>query len=163
MKKTALHLPVFPNWFPFNDMLFDGHLRVLDFAGVKTRSWKWDYRGPVLFYTSGRTARPAVEAYEYQDSQEHHKVIIGTGNLVEVRELTEDEVLRMVCNFNNITPTEALAGEYKISPFPFGFFFQNLRRFERPVPFKWPAGPVKPIWTEIPSGSELSRQLKKSS
>ena len=31
-----MKLPVFPNWYPYSDMVFDGHLQIGDFA-VKTR------------------------------------------------------------------------------------------------------------------------------
>lgn len=155
-------LPVFPNWFPFNDMLLDGHLRLGEF-GVKTRSWNWDYRGPVLLYNSGRTACSAMRAYHYRDSREHHGVIIGVGNLVQVRELTEAETLQMICNFNNISKRmAALLGPYLISPFQFGFFFQDLRRFKESVPFRWPSGPIKPIWTRIRRGSKLAYELEKT-
>ena len=51
-------MPVFPNWFPYNDMMLDGHMKVGKWAGVKTRSWEWNYRGLVLLYNSGRTAKP---------------------------------------------------------------------------------------------------------
>ena len=47
-----------------------------------------------------------------------------------------------------------------VAPFNLGFFFKNLQRFEEPVPFKWPSGPIKPIFTRIVSGSRLDRQLK---
>ena len=160
-------VPVFPNWYPYNNMVFDNHLQVGNFA-VKTRSWNWDYRGPVLFYTSGRVAHQAVEAYGYQRDRSNHKVIIGVADLVNVRELTNQEGKKMVCNFNNISPaklkkilaengyTESdsafwVSGLGYIEPFRIGFFFQNLRRFTNAVSFNWPAGPVKPIFTNIES------------
>ena len=171
MQTKSLRLPVFPNWFPFNDMLLDGHLKVGKYEGVKTRSWDWNYRGPLLLYTSGRAFHQAVEAYQYANGAKKHKVIIGIGELVDVRELTEKEAYKMVCNFNNVKPSElsplipdtvppfeAYVLGY-IAPYRIGFFFQNLRRFEQPVPFKWPAGPVKPIFTEIKPGTELHQAI----
>ena len=180
-------LPVFPNWFPYNDMLLDGHLRVDRWEGVKTRSWEWDYRGPVLLYNSLRTAKPAVNAYKYEDGPSNHKMIIGAGELIDVRLLTHEEALQMVCNFNNMPPSQVKKiiqqrglsvekndkedvvdsplfnfydfGPY-VAPFSTGFFFKNLRRFKEPVSFNWPVGPIKPIFTKIVSGSKLHRQLK---
>ena len=175
-------LPVFPNWFPYNDMLLDGHLKVDEWAGVKTRGWKWDYRGPVLFYNSGRTADAAVDSYKYTNSPYQHKVIIGVGELADVRTLTKKEAERMVCNFNNM-PLEKvrrilkkegfsrdqfedglyqfyLFGPY-VAPLEVGFFFKNLKRFSKPVTFNWPPGPVKPIYTKITTGSELQAELKR--
>ncbi len=163
-------LPVFPNWFPYNDLLLDGHLKVDQWEGVKTRNWEWNYRGPVLLYNSLRTANPAVRAYQYKDSPSMHKMIIGAGELIDVRLLTQREVLQMVCNFNNVTheqvkrvleQNDSSWDEY-IVPFDTGFFFKNLRRFKEPVPFNWPSGPVKPIFTKIVSGSKLHRQLQQS-
>lgn len=178
------NLPVFPNWFPYNNMVFDGHMKVGPYEGVKTRSWNWDYRGPVLFYNSGRTAQSAVRAYGYHDAPAEHKVIIGVGELVDVRRLTNEEALQMVCNFNNLSESkvrgmvkkareewdcsesEVLLGFYNLGnyvvPLPVGFFFKNLARFHEPVKFNWPAGPVKPINTKIVPGSPLYAQLKQS-
>jgi|SRR3989344_1194547 len=173
-------MPVFPNWFPYNDMMLDGHMKVGKWAGVKTRSWEWNYRGLVLLYNSGRTAQPAIRAYRYVDGPRQHKAIIGVGELSMVRMLVKEEAEKMVCNFNNISPAKVRSiieefetedytpenilfdfynfGPY-IAPFRVGFFFKSLQRFDR-VPFSWPAGPVKPIFTRIVTGSELQKQLK---
>ncbi|MEK7118229.1 MAG: hypothetical protein AAB869_01335 [Patescibacteria group bacterium] len=178
------NLPVFPNWFPFNNMIFDGHMKVGPYEGVKTRSWNWGYRGPVLFYNSGRTAHTAARAYGYRDAPTEHKVIIGVGELVDVREFTNEEALQMVCNFNKLSESkvremvekareewdcpesEVLFGFFDlgdyIAPYRIGFFFKNLAKFHEPVKFNWPAGPVKPINTKITSGSPLARQLQLS-
>lgn len=165
-------------------MVLDGHMKVGPYEGVKTRSWEWDYRGPLLFYNSGRTARPAVSAYGYHDAPQEHKVIIGVGELVDVRSLTPKETLQMVCNFNNLTEREVrkiirkevgsvgasfvhvlrnfyACGDY-VAPYPTGFFFKNLVRFDKPVKFNWPAGPVKPITTRVVSGSPLHVQLNRA-
>ncbi len=168
-------------------MMLDGHLKVNRWEGIKTRNWEWNYRGPVLFYNSLRTAKPAVEAYKYVDSHSQHKVIIGVGELLDVRPLTHKEALQMVCNFNNMSPEKVEEilqqngftsepideedfvnsvlfdfyefGPY-IAPFDTGFFFKNLKRFKESVPFNWPPGPIKPIFTKIVPGSKLHRQLK---
>ena len=185
MKLTRM--PVFPNWFPYNDMVLDGRMKVDRYEGVKTRNWEWDYRGPILFYNSLRTAKPAVEAYKYADNPSNHKVIIGAGKLVEVRLLTKNEALQMVCNFNNLSVPEVkkivsrgvpygvrggritawslynfyIYGNY-VAPFEIGFFFKNLARFNEPNPFNWPPGPIKPIFTKVTAGSKLEKQLKQA-
>lgn len=180
MEKTN-NLPVFPNWFPYNDMLLDGHLRVDQWEGVKTRSWEWDYRGPVLLYNSGRTAQEAVRTYKYKNDPSKHKVIIGVGELVLVRTLREKEARQMVCNFNNMSLAEVKEilkknyvfdkehikealyyfydfGPY-IAPFDTGFFFKSLKRFKEPILFNWPPGPIKPIFTDVRKNPKLLNQL----
>lgn len=157
-----MRLPVFPNWYPYNNMLFDGHLQVGEY-GVKTRSYDWKYRGPVLFYTSGRTSQPCVQAYDYAKGSDQHKIIIGVANLVDVRLLTDREIWKMVCNFNNLTVREVKEDtdfdQVKVVPYDFGYFFTKIKRFEESIPFSWPSGPVKPIFTQIRSGSRLRHQL----
>jgi len=172
-----MKLPVFPNWYPYNNMVFDGRLQVGDCA-VKTRSYGWNYRGPVLFYTSGRTEQRAVEVYGYEGGRDKHKVIVGVADLVDVRELTTEEAKKMVCNFNNLSPRDlnkvlrrnGLTNDpeapffiyeygYYVAPLRIGYFFKNLRRLSNPVPFNWPTGPVKPIFTEITRNPKLYEQL----
>ncbi len=168
-----MKLPVFPNWYPYNEMVFDGHLQVGDFA-VKTRSWNWNYRGPVLFYTSGRVAQQAIDAYKYQKGPFNHKSIIGIADLVETRLLTNREAKKMVCNFNNWTPRtlnqvlkfyDLLDDPFRvnehgfIAPFRIGFFFKNAKRFKEPVPFNWPAGPVRPITIHTARYPKLHAQI----
>ena len=187
---SSCKIPVFPNWFPYNDMLLDGHLEVEHKTmaegtvhGVKTRSWNWDYRGPVLLYNSGRTAREALEAYGYSDCSPMHRVIVGIGNLYDVRPLTDFEGVRMVANFNNIRvpavrqlledlgrkygyegplmPFEVHEHTNLIAPLPIGFFFNWLDRFENPVSFRWPPGPIRPIMTTVRRGGVLWRQMER--
>jgi len=179
-----MKLPVFPNCYPFNEMFFDGHLQIGDFA-VKTRSWAWKYRGLVLFYTSGRIDHQAIDAYGYERHPSKHKVIIGVANLVEVRPLTNIEARKMVLNFNNWSPQHLKAllkvsdlpysqdlefwserigdfwGERSvlIRPFSIGFFFKNATRLDRPVPFNWPAGPVRPITIQTARYPKLHAEL----
>lgn len=169
--------PVFPNWFPYNDMAFDGFLKVGEYAAVKTRNWNWDYRGPVLFYTSGRTATEVRKAYGYQDDRSRHQIIIGVGDLVEVRNLTSQEAMKMVLNFNNIPAhtLELMLAEKNytshdsafwvnnlglVAPLRKGLFFQNMKRFQKSMPFSWPAGPIRPIFINPRKVAGLSEQLK---
>ncbi len=155
-----MNLPVFPNWYPYNDMLLDGHLQV-GAHGVKTRSYDWKYRGPVLLYNSGRTAHYCVHAYGYPKKAEHRGCVIGVANLEDVRLLTDREWRKMERNFKNLTARQWRDQPEKVEvyPYSFGYFFSDIRRFENPVSFKWPAGPVRPIFTRVAPGSPLGREL----
>lgn len=150
-----LQLPVFPNIFPYNEMLLRGILRLGDFA-VKTRSWYWDYRGLVLLYTSGRVQREPAEAYDLDPKEFPRKAIVGVGELVDVRSLTQKELKVLTRQFNNIKPGERK--DPSIWPLPIGFFFKGLQRFTPPVSFNWPQGPVKPIF--VPA-TLVAEELKK--
>lgn len=174
-------IPVFPNWFPYNNMVFDGHLKVGKYAGVKTRCWQWNYRGPVLFYNSLRTEKRVTQVYEYENDRSEHKVIIGIADIVESRPLSINEAKQMLANFNNIPLAdieqiiknlqkdgyfieEIIYGFYNFGPYVapyrgFGFFFQNLCRFKTYIPFNWPSGPVKPIFTDINKNPALKKQV----
>ncbi len=158
-----MQLLVFPNSYPYCNMVFDGHLQVGEYA-VKTRNYNFDYRGDVLFYTSTSTASSCVQAYDYPKGRDNHKVIIGVANLVDVRLLTDKEELKMTCNFNKLSARFVKANindpeKVPVVPFPFGYFFSNLRRFEEPVPFNWPSGPIRPQLRNIRHGSRLHQQL----
>ena len=167
---------VMANKVPYNDMVFDGHLRLGKYL-IKTRSYNLNYRGPVLFYNSSRTEPKAVSAYKYENGPSNHKVIIGIADLVEVRPLTEIEARKMVLNFNNLTPQTLAKRLHKyglsyfqhtwfwlqigdlIKPYHIGLFFENAKRFEEPVPFSWPAGPVRPITIQTARYPKLHAQI----
>lgn len=140
-------LPVLPNSLPYNEMLFRGILKLGEF-GVKTRSWNWHHRGLVLLYTSTSTHKVPVRAYGFDPKQYPRCVIVGVGELVDVRDLTEAEKKTLLCQFNNATPKQTKAfgrvgGPDYIVPFDTGFFFRNLRRFKTPVPFKPKHGAIR--------------------
>ena len=181
---------VMANKYPYNNMVFDNRLQVGEFA-VKTRSYNLNYRGPVLFYNSGRIEPLAMKAYGYQRSPLNHKVIIGMAELVEVRPLTIPEGKIMVKNFNHWTQRELtrftkqfyLPGtcvldiderdwqdwpfwintqwDYSdiITPYRIGLFFKNKKRFDKPIPFNWPAGPVRPIQIQSARYPKLHAQI----
>lgn len=134
-------LPGFPNAFPYNELLFDGKLM------AKTRSWAWKHRGLVLLYTSTSTSRVTAKAYGLDSKKYPRCVIVGVGELTDVRKLTREEEDKLFCQFNNATPEEAdefgsFAGPSYVAPLEFGYFFKNLQRFKEPVPFKPPKGAV---------------------
>lgn len=138
-------VPIFPNAFPYNDLLLSGKLL------AKTRNWKWDYRGPVLLYTSSRNTTPVWQAYDMPPRNYPHKQIVGRGNLVDCRPLTNEEWWTITRQFNP-TATDAEIERRKwnlIWPMQYGFFFEDLVRFEQPVAFNWPSGAILPIWRTI--------------
>ena len=175
-------IPVFPNWFPFNNMVFDGHLKVGKYAAVKTRKWQWNYRGPLLFYNTLRTAQVALDRYpKYRNIPPNRKTIIGIAEIVDSRPFTIDEAKQMLANFNNhklvkieielaetafateLSIEEIIYNFYEfgpfVAPFKIGFFFQNPQRFENPLPFNWPSGPIKPIFIDVNKYPALKKQI----
>lgn len=146
--KKLQTLPALPNVVPYNEMLFRDLLRVGDYD-VKTRSWDWDYRGPLLLYTSkGRHHPGPCEAYKLDRRDIPTGQIVGICNLADVRPLTPRERVIMLQRFNNISESTARRvlngqtyGRY-IWPFDNGFFFSRMTRFKEPVPFYWQPGPV---------------------
>jgi hypothetical protein len=139
-------LPVLPNRYPYNEFLLTGKLKTGEYAGLKTRSWAWSYRGPVLLYTSTSADREPCEAYGLNHRDFQAGVIVGVGNLVEVRELTKDEEKDFFCGMNNMNRRQMDAALRKggtfVFPFCNGLFFQNLKRFKKPIEFAWKKGAV---------------------
>lgn len=160
---SSATIPAFPNWFPFNEMLLDGILKLGSF-GVKTRKLPWSHRGLTLLYSSGRVAATSAKAHGYDPKTSPRGVILGVGELVDVRPLTDAEFRTMTGQFNNMDVRTAgrlvraadakrtwpVDGEGNplVLPFPLGYFFRNLKRFKTPVPFAWPSGAVR--CTNIP-------------
>lgn len=128
-------IPLFPNWFPYNDLLLDGKLI------AKSRSWTWKHRGLTLLYTSSRVARSVAAAHGMDPKKYPRKAIVGVGDLIEVRPLNAREWRTLSRQFNNSWAPD----RQFVEPLPIGYFFENLRRFETPVPYSWPQGPVLPI------------------
>lgn len=147
-------IPILPNVFPYNEMLFRGILK-LNGCSVKTRSWSWEHRGLTLLYTSlSRYHKIPAEAYDLNPEDFPRGAIVGVGNLVDVRELTVKEKFRLLCQFNNATPKEAeefgqFAGPAYVGPFDIGFFFKDLKRFENAIPFTPPKGAVSVFKTPV--------------
>lgn len=143
MKSTAKErtIPTLPNSFPYNELLLERKLM------AKTRSWPWKHRGLTLLYTSTSTAKIVAKKYGLDPKALPRGVIVGCGELVDVRPLTDEEKDRLLLQFNNATPEEAeefgqFAGPDYIAPLDIGFFFTNLKRFKNPIPFKPPKGAV---------------------
>jgi len=139
-------IPVFPNVFPWNELLLDGKI----FA--KTRNWDWKYRGLVLLYTSkGRIDKTTAEQHGFDPKQYPLGAIIGVGNLTNVKKLTLLEQVNLFRQFNKTTKKEAhefYHEEYSersgyVLPMDYGFFFEDLKRFEPCIIFPYPPGSVR--------------------
>lgn len=81
-------LPALAFVFPYHEMLLRGHLEV-DGYQVKTRHCKWNYRGPVLLYTShGRFAKVPANVYRLNPKEFPTGAIVGIATVVDSRQLT---------------------------------------------------------------------------
>jgi hypothetical protein len=155
-------IPVFPNVFPWNELLLDEKI----FA--KTRDWNWKYRGPILLYTSrSRIDKITAELHNLDPKKYVLGAIVGVGNLIDVRELKLMEQVNLFRQFNRTTKKEALdfyrynyseRANYAL-PMDFGFFFENLKHFETPIIFKYPSGPVR--YYNLPITEFIEKELKK--
>ena len=99
------YLLALPNQFPYNEMLFDGKLK-LGNNRVKTRSYDPGFRGPVLLYTSGSIATPVAQAHGYNPREYVRPAIVGVGDLKQVRELNDRELESVLLQFNNATSVD---------------------------------------------------------
>lgn len=125
-------IPALPNSFPYNELLFSGKL------SAKTRNWRWSHAGLTLLYTSTSTAREVAAAHGLNPKGTPRGVLVGVGELVPVRELTDVEARRIEKEFDNNTGLVVSigAGTYR-------YKFKNLKRFKNPVRFKPPCGAVR--------------------
>ncbi|MBI2121666.1 MAG: hypothetical protein HYT98_00950 [Candidatus Sungbacteria bacterium] len=124
-------IPAFPNSFPYNELLLRGKL------SAKTRTWRWSHTGLTLLYTSTSTARDVAKAHGLDSKNTLRGVLVGVGELVPVRELTDAEAEQIEREFDNDTGTVSIgAGSWR-------YEFKNLKRFKKPVPFKPPQGAVR--------------------
>lgn len=135
--------------FPYHEMLLRGLLKVDEHDGVKTRSGNWNYRGPVLLYTSkGRYHRIPTESYKLDPTKFPIGAIVGVATIVDSRPLTGKEKMQMLQNFNNISFDNAVnisLGTYPydyVEPLPIGVFLKDIKRFKKPVPFKPKPGAI---------------------
>jgi hypothetical protein len=143
-------IPVFPNKFPWNELLFRGDLT------AKTRNWYWKHVGWTLLYTS--KSRMVYQAYSsYKLDPEKFKqtfgTIVGIGYLLPVRENTEEEKEILEYQFVNgrnwIDKVEAGIFRYEFDP---------VYRFVKPIPFTFPKGAVRTTYAPI---SLVELQIKR--
>jgi hypothetical protein len=124
-------IPAFPNSFPYNELLFSNKL------SAKTRTWRWGHTGLTLLYTSTSTAHEVAAAHGLDSKNTLRGVLVGVGELLPVRELTEAEAKQIEKEFANNKRTVCVEAG------PWLYKFKNLRRFKKPVPFKPPRGAVR--------------------
>lgn len=123
-------IPAMPNWFPYNELLLSGKL------SAKTRDWRWKHTGLVLLYTSTRVEPEVAQAYGLNLKDFQQGVLVGVGELLPVRENTEEEAIQIEREFANSDSNLIVqAGYYR-------YEFNNLKRFRKPIPFKPPRGAV---------------------
>jgi len=137
-------IPVFPNVFPYNELIMTGRLL------AKTRSWDYKYRGPILLYTSGRNDSIVCEAYDLKPKDFPHSMVVGRAKLVDVRALTGKERETITRQFNPKAKKKYVDDYIKhglytygmVYPLEMGFFFEEVERLPQPVKIKWPRGAV---------------------
>lgn len=134
--------------FPYHEMLLRGLLKVEGYDGVKTRSSNWNYRGPVLLYTSkGKYHKVPARAYNLNPNEFPSGAIVGVVNIVDSRQLNWHEKIQITQNFNRVNSRAAeemllgTDGDY-VTPLPIGVFLTKIKRFKKPVPFKPKPGAI---------------------
>lgn len=162
---TEKTIPALAFVFPYHEMLLRGFLKVEGYDGVKTRSSNWNYRGPVLLYTSkGQYHKIPTESYRLDPTKFPIGAIVGIATVVDSRPLTGKEKIQMIQNFNNISFDNAVnisLGTYPydyIEPLPIGVFLKDIKRFKNPVPFKPRRGAIGIM--RVPIG-QVSRELQR--
>jgi|SRR5579863_3311810 len=128
--KTETTVPVFANRAPWNELLIMGKRK------IKTLSFNWKYRGPILLYTS----KERVDHEGWIDYRLRKKLedipqgaIVGTAEVLDVM------------------PTECLPQSYfDKDPALFDTTGQayvvivgKVKRFKKPVPFKPKQGAIR--------------------
>jgi hypothetical protein len=127
--RISATIPVLCSQSQHNELLLDGKLELGEY-GVKSYRLPWDHRGPTLLWSFERVTKPSAKAYSRDYRTSPRNVIIGVGNLVDVRKLTKAEM-------------QLISQQH-----PLGYFFTNLKRFVEPVPFTRPLGTVH--YTDVP-------------
>lgn len=128
-KIKKLTIPVLPNRYPYNELLFSGKL------SAKTRTWKWNHTGLTLLYTSKRKDNEIVNLHNLPENHESG-LIVGYGYLKPVRFNSDEELEQINYEFGNGSlPKTIYAAWYR-------YEFENLVKFSDPIPFKPPKGAV---------------------
>lgn len=187
-KKLVASLPeeiyVLPNVIPWNKLLLDGKLKLnygdnIGGLGVKTREYLWPSQSAqpftdwVLLYNSSRKDRAICGRHQITEKQPE-KALVGLGFLLLVHYLTETERAEWLLRAHNAAVNRRHMGWAKSGLLPggdypvvtagaVGLIFGDLVRFEQPIEFKWPAGPVQSlrIKTDDIRGQLLSASMVK--
>ena len=130
---------------PFSTLLVQEKLRVGEFF-VKTKpaSFRWNYRGPV-YLREGQKKKPycriVAERHELDYNNLPRNAIVGVGNLVDVRPLSESEMDKLICCYNNVAHPDEIDWEPYCVPLPVGLFFDKVKTVG-PWDFTSPSGAV---------------------
>jgi hypothetical protein len=139
--KTIETVPVFANRAPWNELVLRGKRQ------VKTLSFNWKYRGPILLYTSSyRTDDWGL--YEYQSSHRGLRslkmadipkgCIVGYATVVNVVPQDDFEFDPQYQGFYAKDPVlEGSLGQSHV------VIIENPVRFKTPLPFKPPQGAIR--------------------
>ena len=130
MKKEEKTVPVMANRAPWNELVLSGKRK------VKTISFNWKHRGPILLYTSSNR----VDDWGWADYRLHKKVAD-----VPVGAIVGSVVVK------DVVPVEELPQSYfDDDPNLYGSTGQayvaimgSPRRFGKPVPFRPPQGAIR--------------------
>ncbi len=140
---TAVGLTFFS---PFCTLLAQKKLHVgRFFVKTKPAGFRWHYRGSVYLRESQKVqlyCRVVAERHGLKYDTLPRNAIVGVGNLVDVRPLSESEKEELVCCYNNVEHPADINWEPYCVPLPFGLFFDNVTLFERPLPYTSPPGAV---------------------
>lgn len=131
-RKTAETVPVFANRAPWNELLIRGQRR------VKTLSFNWKHRGPILLYTSSNRQDDIFGlTYKLKDRELASLplgAIVGKANVVDVvptSKFTDDSYYQHDPNL-----WETTGQAYVV-------LVDQVKRFKKPVLFKPPKGAVR--------------------
>jgi len=127
----AATVPVFANRAPWNELVLRGKRR------VKTLSFNWKYRGPILLYTSkDRTDDWGLFEYRVRGLK---MADIPTGAIVgiaEVVDVVETDALPQTFYDKDPALFDTLGQSHVV-------IIDNVKRFKTPVPFKPPKGAIR--------------------
>lgn len=150
-------IPALPNPFPYNELLLEGTF----FA--TSRNWKWGHSGPTLLYTTKTVVEPVARHFKRSSPHWRREImgsLIGIGDLLPVKQITKRERMRMEGKLN-CTPvsklTEVNSDEY-VHAGGYLYRFENLQKFDKPVPFILPSGNRRAFDV---AGSAISAELRK--
>lgn len=125
---TEKMVPVFANRAPWNDLVLDGKRH------VKTLSFNWKHRGPILLYTSSnRVDWWGFDQYDMTKQDIPKGVIVGSAMVVDV--VPTDKLPQIF--YDKDPNLEGTMGQ------EFVVIVENPRRFKRPIPFKPPQGTIR--------------------
>lgn len=125
-------VPVFANRAPWNELLIRGQRR------VKTLSFNWKHRGPILLYTSSNR-QDDIFGLTYKLPKRikladlHPGSIVGTANIVDVLPVEE-----LPDSYHQHDPNlwETTGQAYVV-------LVDNVKRFKNPIPFRPPKGAIR--------------------